>query len=458
MDTIAKDIWLSKPVENLLTRCWESLPKDIRSSLIIDILGAPLAGINGFEINQHNRYPDPGQLIKDIDDEIKPIRDSINDDQWSEFIQLITQGLRKKGESRIRAASRIVHLVMWDILKKHETELITKILWQHTEIKASKLPSGTSLYYWVFLFLPELKPNQAEKLFRKKWFGPHKAKDEKSINEVFWNIGYSLVSLRHKQRPIDLTKSENNNLVSLVKKWSELPVPLTDNLWGNTGISHGIAGLQFILSEIDLPIPIAEALLTKINNLNDNNIPAYRLCAALYKTLPTCTTEITLIMRMGLSSNNSDLAEDATLALYTWLELASEQTLAIPEPPVDLLREVGVMIATRRKSTLNRALQIARWIYSSGSPEQKTIILTLTLNGLNFLIKELSYTRDHEEDEDIDIPLLRWGCAHLALAMSASGYGTDQSVIDWVEICNKDPLPEVRYAERPKTVFINEEK
>jgi hypothetical protein len=105
------------------------------------------------------------------------------------------------------------------------------------------------------------------------------------------------------------------------------------------------------------------------------------------------------------------------------------------------------MIATRRKGVLNRALQVAHWIFTSGSTEQRDIIAQLTLHGLRYLIEELRYDRDHGDDGDVEIPLLRWGCAHLALAMSVSGYETDPTVIRWAEVAQNDPLPEVRHVE-----------
>jgi hypothetical protein len=67
----------------------------------------------------------------------------------------------------------------------------------------------------------------------------------------------------------------------------------------------------------------------------------------------------------------------------------------------------------------------------------------------SYLIEELHYDRDPGE---VDVPLLRWNCAHLALAMSASGYDTNPTVVRWAEVVQDDPLPEVRHAEDPVSV------
>ena len=107
------------------------------------------------------------------------------------------------------------------------------------------------------------------------------------------------------------------------------------------------------------------------------------------------------------------------------------------------------MIANRRKHSLNKALQLARWIFADGSSEQRDAIAQMTLDGLRYLIQELRYDRDHREEDEVDVPLLRWGCAHLALAMSACGYAADPTIARWAQAVEDDPLPEVRHAEGP---------
>jgi hypothetical protein len=190
--------------------------------------------------------------------------------------------------------------------------------------------------------------------------------------------------------------------------------------------------------------------------MNQTNAPGFRLFAGLAKSLPNRLGEIAMSMRMGLASDNEGVAEEAVLGLHLWLRAASEGSSQIPGPPGDLLREIGVIIATRRKGALNRALQVARWIFSHGSDEQRDAIAQLALHGLRYLIEELRYDRNHGEDGEAEIPLLRWGCAHLALAMAVFGYAADPTVIRWAEVARDDPLPEVRHAEGPASVRTGE--
>ena len=252
---------------------------------------------------------------------------------------------------------------------------------------------------------------------------------------------------------VSITDEERDLLAAIVEKWIKINTPMIKP------VSHEeITGLQPILYEIDLSHTVANALFEIIIPFDQRHFPCYRLFGSIVKFFPDKLGEITRLMRIGLASDNVNQAEDAILGLFDWFRAASKNESSIPLPPEDVLFEVGVIIATRRKGILHQALQVARWIFSSGSAKQGDAIAQSTLHGLRYLIEELDYNRDHDEKDEVDIPLLRWGCAHLALAMSASVYETDPTVKRWAEVAMKDPLPEVRHAERPASACTNEGK
>ena len=151
------------------------------------------------------------------------------------------------------------------------------------------------------------------------------------------------------------------------------------------------------------------------------------------------------MMRMGLVSDNVDIAEGAAVGLHHWLMASAEVDSRIQLPPNDLVREIGIMIATRRKKALGQALEIAKWVFDEGNDAQKedhTRFGSARVSG--YLVEELRYDREHDQDDDV--PFLRWSCAHLALAMAECGLGDDPAVTRWLESAKEDPLPEVRYA------------
>jgi hypothetical protein len=453
MEGVAKHHWLHKSVGSLMARAWEALPQYGRARLFFDVMGAPIAGIHGFSATIQS-FSDPGTLLVNDGQACIPLRAPETEARWIEIVDLIVRGLRAGSEARKRAASRLATLAQWDRLTDPEKELITEALWSSDHTGPDTLPSNTGLYDWVFLLLPQPEPGLAEQRLRGNWFRS-KELNEKRFNKFFWDVGTALAGLAHRQRPLTLTTEECANFAAVVEEWIKIPLSSDDNPFVQFGIREAVTGLQFILPEIELSHPTAEALFAKVLDLNQTSTPGFQLLAGLAKVLPDRLDDIAMSLRMGLASDDPLVAENGVMGLHAWLITASQAASTIPLPPCDLLREIGMMIASRRKGVLNRALQVARWIFSDGSPKQRDAIAKLTLDGLRYLIEELRYDRNQNEDAEVDVPLLRWGCAHLALAMSASGYETDQAVICWAQAVQDDPLPEVRHAQRPALASLH---
>ena len=98
------------------------------------------------------------------------------------------------------------------------------------------------------------------------------------------------------------------------------------------------------------------------------------------------------------------------------------------------------------------ALLIARWIFSKGHQRQRDIVSELVLQGLEYLAQELRYENRRDQGAEIDVPLLRWGCTHLALSMAKCGLNEDPTITYWVESAENDPLPEVRNTKHPEDI------
>ena len=211
-------------------------------------------------------------------------------------------------------------------------------------------------------------------------------------------------------------------------------------------VQRAIVGLRNIALKVTLPKSIAEKLYTKTQNLNDAGIPSFDIFFGLVKALPQRLDEIVLAMKMGLVSDHADLAQNAALGLHLWLRASSKEDFQIHPPPDDLIREIGVIIATRREESLPQALQVAKWVFDEGKEGQIEVLSQLALQGLEYLAEELRYDRDHEEHDD-DVPLLRWRSAQLAVSISKNGFENHPAVVRWIQMIQNDPLPEVRYTE-----------
>ena len=443
---IARHPWLADPVDSLLRRSWEVLPENRRGGRVLDLLSAPIVGVEGFT-NSMARYPEPGHLV--IQDDLPPPdRNDESENRWQDVVRLLTRALREGGESRQRASIRIARVALWDRMTQEETNQVANALWDERQASDDGLPEQTWLYDWVFLLLPELESGIAERRFRRKWLAPRERSPDP--DEILWQVGIAIRDLKNHGYSFDLSGDEISYLTSVIEQWSKASIP--DRYFHPIAhqfrqpIQQAIVGLHTIISELKLRETTAEGLYTKGRALNDAGIPAFSLFAGLVKALPKRLDDIVLLMKMGLASDRGDLARNAAFGLHSWLKASNGEDLQIPSPPDDLVRELGVVIATRRKESLDEALQVAKWVFDEGKESHRDLLCQLVLHGLGYLVEELRYDRDHDEHDD-DVPSLRWRSAQLAVSLSRYGFEKHPTVVRWIQTIQNDPLPEVRYTE-----------
>lgn len=448
-DHFARDPWLAAPVRDLLKRSWETLPEDRRIARVLDLLSAPIIGMDNFTTEFAAHYLDPGGLLQG-DELLSSPRIDDNERRWQEVVSLLVRGLRAGGEARKRASLRIAPMDLEKRLTEAESSQVAQALWSEKYTGPNDLPGETLLLDWVFISLPAPKSGLGEKRFRHKWLTANSAlqEDAPSLDDIIWQVGNAISGLKNRQRSLDLSEDERIYLTEVVKQWSDTPVPIQDFPFmasqSHEPTQHALLSLPSILAEIQIPDSIGEKLYNKMKNLDESELPRFRLIAGLVKAMPNRFDKLTSMMRMGLVSDNVNLAEDAAVGLHHWLMASAGVASHIQPPPNDLVREIGIMIATRRKKALGQALEIAKWVFDEGNDAQKEAIRDLALQGLGYLVEELRYDREH--DLDADVPFLRWACAHLALAMAECGLGDNPAVARWAENIENDPLPEVRYA------------
>ena len=447
---VAHEPFLAEPIKHILERSWETLPKDRQTSRVLDLLSAPIVGMDGFTASSE-RYPEHGELIQD--ESSLPTRTPDNERRWQEIVSLLIRGLNTGGEARKRASIRIIGIAKKGLLSDAETSQVAQALWSNDHTEPNDLPGGTNLYEWVFLPLPQPQPGLAEQRFRHKWLDIDKfpQRNGSDLDELLWQIGSAISGLNVYQQSLTLSDKEQNYLAGLVGQWAESP-PVRKFFPDHQDIDRvrqAIFGLKSIILKVLIPEATATKLYEKIHKLKGSDTPGLELIAGIVRALPNRVDEIALLVRMELTSDDSDLVKNAASGLHFWLKSASDSTPELRPPPDDLVREIGIIIATRRKVVLAQALQIAKWIFAEGNKDHRKIIGQLAVQGLGYLLNELRYDREHQQDEDFDVPLLRWDCTHLAIAMTEHGFGDDPTVARWLDNAKEDPLPEVRHAQHP---------
>ena len=164
-ETMGGHIWLTDPIRNLFTRSWAALPESHRTDRVLDLLAAPIVGMNGFRVASRRRDEiDPGELLRD--EVAAPPRARENDNRWTMAVSLLTQGLRSGGEARRRASIRIGYAGLYERLTEGEKSQVADALWHPS---SDSLPVGTVFPDWAFALFPEPRLGLTEEKFRARW-------------------------------------------------------------------------------------------------------------------------------------------------------------------------------------------------------------------------------------------------------------------------------------------------
>lgn len=476
---VSQRVGLERAVKSMLKRSWEALPEERRAVRVLDLLSAPIVGLDGFADPgpfSFSLYPDPGDLLQNKNTLPQPDRTNSNESQWKEIITLLIRGLEAGGIARVRASRRLMAVVFWEQLTEDESSQVAQALWSEKYTDPDDLPGETQFADWVLLLFPEPEPGLAEQRFRHKWLAASGAPQEKepSLDDILWQVGSAISGLKDYQQPLELSADECSYLAKVVEKWSDTPVlshfehvsyEVEESVYEEDLLLHdstrpALHGLSSILAEITVSEAVGGKLFEKLQSLGEFDLPVFGLVPGLAKAIPHRLDELVSAMRMGLVSDNVRLANSALQGLSRWLAMSDEEVAQVEPPPDNLVREIGVIIATRRKATLEEALRAAKWVFDYRSNAHRECIAESTLYGLSYLAEELRYDRFHTQDGGIDIdavPRLRWLCAQLVSSMEKHGYKDHPVVKRWLKIIEEDPLPEVRYARNPVFTRQSEE-
>ena len=457
---VRENVLLGRSISNLLGRSWEALPGEYCTRYALRLLAMPLEGLD--EIGAERGYQDPGSLV--INSEVSLVRSQDNEGQWRDVVNLVTREL-KSDDSQVRqqATFRLLTLVNSGCLTASETDDTARALWAENDPILDN-PTSTKLPEWLYLALPELSPGQAEQSFRKKWLTADSALDEDMAlaGNVLGQVGLALDMSKRHQYSLTLSSNEQRHMLNCVLKIAE---SLSKGRWSSQGflpprIAHGI---RSTLDKIEVPKDNAEMLYEAVSamrelpstsehhpffNVNElRTVFAYAMIPGLIKAMPDRVEDITSWVRLGLTSDDDLQVSQAMSTLHSWMSTSASGSNSIVSPHMDLVREIGVVIATRRKVALLSALSAANWVFEHGDTSHREAIGQLVLQGLPFLIEELRYDRQH--DDGNRVPTLRFLCAQLAKSMKQKGYDDSPAISRWLEIARDDPLPEVRYVISP---------
>ena len=120
-------------------------------------------------------------------------------------------------------------------------------------------------------------------------------------------------------------------------------------------------------------------MLTPVNDIR--LALGFAVIPGLVRAMPDRFDDISLWLRMGLGSEDDARVRGAMAAIRSWLSASATPGLRLV--PDDLVREVGVIIASDRRVALLEALVCATLVFDRGSESHRDTIRPLVLQGLS---------------------------------------------------------------------------
>ena len=463
---IGSNVPIVFPLANLLRRSWEALPTSLKARNALDLLRLPIIGVDGFTVERELRFQDPGSIMDSALVWLVcpvPERSEANESVWVEVVRLVTKGLQSGGTARktgcVAASSP---WAMAEVLRLRRERQLAGALWDFGS-RSNGLPRETNLEASVFLTLPEPEHGLAKRQLRAGWIRSTSWENKPSevLEEILGSAGAALERVRECRCEINFTTEEMASLNKAFERWAFIgpsrfsPLDLHKILpW-----RRNVRKMATLLLELEPSSGVAQALFERVRKLGTGKMPAFELTPGIVKGdtgLVDSAARLLKIAVAGTTAEQRIQAKSASEGLHRWLRASAQDESCLPAPPADLVFEIGVIIATHRWCSLSHSLMIAEWVFESGTVEHREMLRQPVLSGLGFLRQVLVFRentaahpfveRPEVDEDDVDVPRLRWHCVRLAAAMDSAGIADEAVVTGWLDDAETDPLPEMRFA------------
>jgi hypothetical protein len=474
-------------VNTLFQRLLYAMPQSEVLQRIPQLLSLPIPTEGEFEVQEPQLWAEPFAYIKWLEN--SKLDTGVDRSAWSapiaHFIRVVESGT---AEARGRAVLRLAKLHEIEGLTSEENEAFARALWSRIDPDTG-LPSDTGLMNFSFLILPETDRGRAKENFRKYLLStdfPRMVRrstttDGKQFERVGigpstnrfireWLAGtLSLLPQNEKkeQKFVDWTPNEVIQLLQKVAAWwddekGELREDDVSSIFSVSGkLREQFSSLVELMALVILPR--LRDVDTKTKNLarrvlSEMEQSGFDVQPALPMVLfidPASYDEVTQKLRIGLISLERKEVRAAISGLCNWLAQSFKQY--IPAPPADLLNDLVNKVVARRQPGLDVAVgQLSMLIKRLPELLNGSQIEALCV-ALEYLAKETELPSKLERETISDLstiiaisdrPEYRALAAELAhqlfIYFTSRNKEVPSILVKWREICQNDPLPEVR--------------
>jgi hypothetical protein len=428
--------WLFEPLDHLLQRSGEAMPRNARAELVLSAVEFPLQSEIGIAAPVHH-WPAPVSHIAGC-----PLRKPADIARWTLRVRQLIDAVRTGNPaSRADAALRLCYLDDAGLLQPDERETFGKALWAQQDDKRG-LPAGTNLVEHVFLHLPAADADAVRRYFIDILY---KAQGNELLNEA------SLAAITGAATPTkqrsEVIRPAHVDALRILDALLTLKPSQTNELGADMMRKRVSRCIGPVLTKAIMPAlnpdDFTDERVEQLFRLIDSApVPsAIGSLAVLVGKRPDCEDRAVRTIRRAIVGRSRDEISGAVTAIDSWLSLTADTNHA---PPGSLVAQVVAAVANRREPQLGHLIWCARRLLVAGllSSEQ----IASLVEALGDLLEETKYDQpDWTGPRAISMSVIRTECVKLAKDLANRGL-TDKAITDWIEIGQTDPLPEIRWS------------
>ncbi|MCL4202029.1 MAG: hypothetical protein KJ000_06025 [Pirellulaceae bacterium] len=384
------------------------------------------------------------------------------------MVEPLLQAARdEKPHVRTIAIVRLSALFEYGCLDESARKKLADVYW--SQQTPDGLPNVERLPLYMSLVLPEPELGLSVTRFRA-YACKRRAKSKIDINLLHDWIGATRLDPEpraEKRRFVDWTRDEIRSMVAQMTSWwsqfdilaekrreeaiSRAWIPAFGQISYREYASRIVEVLRFVvIPHIQEDGDTIAEVVSLVDDFAKHGVPFAALLPALRILQPD--RDVALEMRLALASLDPDGYSSALRGLIHWLQLRRARRkpsagTTLPELPTDLLRELGMIVATRRQPGLLEALNTVAWVLQNCPDVVDSHFLDSIVVMLQYLWEETKYRSFGSDSNRIpysEVPEYRLKAVRIAALLRRTPAAETYPVGPWLAVASDDPLPEIR--------------
>jgi hypothetical protein len=452
-------------VEKLFKRIFYALSRTDLLKKIPELLSLPIPDEGGARIQRSSTITDPFELIEwpsgiDLDA-------SYDRSSWSSSIaRLLRIANEDSPVARKHALNRLAKVYDIGGLNVEEARAFGEALW--SKLDSRGFPEHTNFYLFAFLLLPEPQSGHAKGHLKQYLLSASFPQEKNYFKEWLYSTVPLFPDPEDKDKYIDWSSDEAAAFLEKLTSWwddNKTKFKVEDD-YDKSEDSLGdmsIFMMLRLLSRVIIPrLDVSdgrskEAVRRLCSELEGTGFCIFPVLPLTLLDNPQAQNDVVVKLRSGMNSIKELDVRYSIFGLYDWLIYGSRNIL--PSAPEDLLSDLVDRVIARRQPGLDSAIaHVSAIVHRLPELLNARHLDSLSI-ALNYLIAETRLPSEEERAAGNKtltvIPVsersdYRMHVAELAYRLyehfTKLGKEIPEVLLRWKDICQNDPLPEVRRA------------